>query len=256
MTVDGGHVLLLAAAGLFAGAMNALAGGGSFVTLPVLIAVGVPSVAANASSTVALVPGGALSAWTYFEDFAPVLGVPMRTMVAVSFLGGLIGSLLLLWTPTAAFDVVLPWLLLVATLAITFSRRVGAALRRHVTTGPGIVLAVQLVLGVYGGYFGGAVSLMMLAIWGVLGAGDIKTMNGPRLLLVNVANAVAVITFVLAGAIRWPETLILLVGALIGGYGGARLGRGLSPLVMRRLTLAYTVTITAVFFVRAYAPSL
>jgi uncharacterized membrane protein YfcA len=246
--------VFLVAAGLLAGAMNALAGGGSFVTLPALIAVGVPSVAANASSTVALVPGGLASAWTYFEAFGPVCGVPMRSMAAASLVGGFIGSLALLWTPSSAFDLILPWLLLAATLAIAFSRRLGAAVQRRVRPGPTLVIAIQFVLGLYGGYFGGAVGLMMLAAWSLLGAGDIKVMNGPRTLLVNAANAIAVVTFVVAGTVRWPQTVAVMLGALAGGFGGARLGRRLPAKAMRAVTILLTVVITALFFLRAYAP--
>jgi uncharacterized membrane protein YfcA len=246
------QLLYLFAAGLLGAAMNALAGGGSFVTLPALIAAGVPSVQANASSTVALGPGGAASAWTYHEQFGPVCGVAPRAMLGVTLAGGLAGSLLLLWTPSADFDLILPWLLLLATLALAFGRRLGAELRGrlHGRTGP--VLAAQLGLGVYGGYFGGAVGLMMVAAWSLLGDAEIKALNGPRTLLVAVANSVAVLVFILAGAVRWPQTLAMLAGGLIGGTIGARLGRRASPGLTRLLTLCWTIAVTCAFFARAY----
>jgi uncharacterized membrane protein YfcA len=111
---------------------------------------------------------------------------------------------------------------------------------------------VQFGLGIYGGYFGGAVGLMMVACWSVIGEDDIKALNAPRTLLVSAANAVAALTFILAGAVRWPETLAVLAGGLVGGYAGARLGRVLPPGLTRAMTLACTIAITAVFFVRAY----
>lgn len=246
-------LLPLVAAGLLAGAMNALAGGGSFVTLPALIAAGVPSVQANASSTVALWPGGAASAWTYHERFGPVCGAAALPMLAVTLGGGLVGSLLLLWTPSAAFDVILPWLLLLATVALAFGRTVGAALRGRLHGRAGPVLLAQFGLGLYGGYFGGAVGLMMVAMWSLLGESDIKALNGPRTLLVSAANTVAVLAFILAGAVRWPPTLAMLAGGLIGGVAGARLGRVVPARVTRWLTLCWTTAITCVFFVRAYA---
>ena len=123
------HYLLLAAAGLVAGAMNALAGGGSFVSLPALIAAGVPSVQANASSTVALFPGGIASVWGYREGLGPVAAVSLRHLLIATLLGGLIGSVLLLATPTTTFNFVLPWLLLLATLTLGFGRRLGESLR-------------------------------------------------------------------------------------------------------------------------------
>lgn len=232
--------------------MNALAGGGSFVTLPALIAAGVPSVQANASSTVALWPGGAASAWTYHQGFGPVCGVAARSMLGATMIGGVTGSLLLLWTPSSAFDVILPWLLLSATLALAFARRVGVALRGRIHGRTGPVLLAQFGLGVYGGYFGGAVGLMMVAVWALLGEVDVKTLNAPRTLLVSAANTVAVVAFVLAGAVRWPQTLAMLVGGLIGGIAGARLGRIVPPRVAHFMTLLCTTTITVVFFARAY----
>src|SRR5579875_2373797 len=163
------EALLLFGAGLMAGAMNALAGGGSFVTLPALIAAGLPSVQANASSTVALWPGGAASAWTYHERFRPVCGVAAWPMVIATLSGGLAGSLLLLWTSSAAFNVILPWLLLLATLALAFGRRIGAAWQGQLWGRAGPILFAQFGLGLYGGYFGGAVGLMMVATWVLFG---------------------------------------------------------------------------------------
>lgn len=245
--------VFLFAAGLLAGAMNALVGGGSFATLPALIAAGLPSVMANASSTVALWPGGVASAWTYHDQLRPVCGVGAAPVLAVTVGGGLCGSMLLLWTPSASFDAILPWLLLTATLMLAFGRRLGARLQAAAARRTGWVLAAQFALGVYGGYFGGAVGVMMLAVWSLLGEADLKTLNGPRTLMVTAANSVAVLAFILAGAVRWPETLAMLAGGLAGGFAGARLGRVVPPRITRMATLAWTATMTVVFFVRAYA---
>jgi uncharacterized protein len=245
-------LLVLAAAGFVAGAMNALAGGGSFVTLPALIALGVPSVVANASSTVALYPGGLASALTYRDGQGAVAGVARRRLLAVTLAGGLAGSLLLLWTPSSAFDQVLPWLLLLATFALAFGARLGAALHGRLRGRPGVALAVQLGLGIHGGYFGGAVGLMMVAAWSLLGETELKALNAPRTLMVSAANTIAVIVFILAGAVWWTQTLALLVGGLVGGYGGALLGRIVPPRVTRALTLCAAGGITAAFFLRAY----
>lgn len=242
-------------AGIIAGAMNALAGGGSFVSLPALIAAGLPPVQANASSTVALFPGGLASAWAYREDLAPVGSVPLRALLAATLAGGLCGAVLLLQTSSAAFAVVLPWLLLLASLALAFGRRIGEALRARCRIHPRAVLAVQFALGVYGGYFGGAVGIMMIAAWGLLDRRDLKQLNAPRTLLVSAANTVAVLVFVVAGAVRWPETLAMLAGAVAGRYGGAQLGRRAAPGVVRAITLFATSCITLAFFVKTYAPT-
>jgi uncharacterized protein len=245
-------LLLLSSAGLLAGAMNALAGGGSFITLPALIAAGVPSVQANASSTVALYPGGLASAWTYHERLGSVCEVPVPRMLIATLGGGLAGSLLLLWTPAAAFTLILPWLLLVATLALAFGGRIGERMQGHLRVGTSPLLLMQFLLGVYGGYFGGAVGLMMVALWTVLGESDLKALNGPRTLMVSAANTIAALAFIVAGAIRWPETLVLLLGGVAGGYAGARLGRVLSHRLVRALTLCTSSGITAAFFAHAY----
>jgi uncharacterized membrane protein YfcA len=248
--------ILTFSAGMLAGAMNALAGGGSFVTLPALIAVGVPPVQANASSTVALYPGGLASAWAYRDGLQPVGGVPLRALLATTLCGGLAGALLLLWTPSTAFALVLPWLLLAASLALAFGRRIGQALRARWRIHPRAVLAVQFALGIYGGYFGGAVGIMMMAAWGLLDDRDLKHLNAPRTLLVSAANTVAVLAFTAAGAVRWPETLAMLAGAIVGGYGGAHAGRRAPPGIVRAATLLATAGITLAFFVKTYAPAL
>lgn len=247
-------LVILVAVGFLAGAMNALAGGGSFVTLPALIGFGVPSVPANASSTVALYPGGLASAVTYRTGLRSVAGVALPLLLGVTLAGGLAGSLLLLWTPSSAFDRVLPWLLLLATASLAFGARLGAALRGRLRAGPGVVLALQFALGIYGGYFGGAVGLMMVAGWSLLGESELKALNAPRTLMVSAANTIAVLVFILAGAVRWPQTIALLIGGLAGGYGGAILGRIVPPGVTRALTLCAAGGITLAFFLRAYVP--
>jgi uncharacterized protein len=244
--------LIIFGSGLLAGAMNALAGGGTFVALPALISVGVPSVMANASSTVGLFPGTAASAWAYRDGLAPIGAVSLRSLLFVTVIGGAIGAWLLLSTPSTLFDSLLPWLLLIATLTLTFGRPMGEFLRRRWQIRPAAVLVIQLALGIYGGYFGGAVGLMMMAVWGLLGNRDLKSLNAPRTLLVTAANTMAVLVFVIARAVHWSETLILLCAATIGGYGGALVGRRAAPRVIRAATLLIAFGITLLFFVRAY----
>ncbi len=232
--------------------MNALAGGGSFVTLPALIAAGVPSVQANTSSTVALFPSQLFNAWIYREGLKPFGGVSLRALGIVTLIGGAGGAVLLLKTPTRAFDVALPWLMLSATVALAFARQLGERLRRHVSVGRGTAIVIQGLLGIYGGYFGGAVGLMMIAVWGLLHDSDPKSMNGPRTLLVATANSIAVIIFLAAHAVYWREGTVLLVSALLGGYLGAQFGRRASAGVIRALTLALSTFITLAFFLKVY----
>ncbi|MBI5130863.1 MAG: sulfite exporter TauE/SafE family protein [Rhodopseudomonas palustris] len=248
-----GETLFLLGAGVLAGAMNAMAGGGSFVTLPALMSAGVPSVLANASSTIALYPGGLASAWVYRDGLSRVAGVPLRPLLLATLTGGLVGALLLLWTPTSLFDRVLPWLLLVATLALAFGRRLGPLLRARFRTGLVALLAIQFLLGIYGGYFGGAVGLMMMAAWNLLDGADVKALNPPRTLLVSAANTVAVLCFIGAGAVRWPQALSVAGGALVGGYLGAVLGKRLPAVVVRVATVLLATVMTIHFFIRAYS---
>ncbi len=249
------HPVLLLGSGFLAGAMNALAGGGSFVSLPALIAAGVPSVAANASSTIALYPAGLASVWVYRRGLGGVCGVPLRPMLVATLSGGLVGALLLLSTPATTFDVVLPWLLLVATGALLAGPRLGPRLRARIRLGlPGVAL-MQFGLGIYGGYFGGALGLMMVATWNLLDAADLKALNPPRVLLVSAANSVAVLCFVLAGVVHWPATLVSAIGAVCGAYGGAHVGRRLQASTLRTGTLVLAMAMTVIFFVRAFGRS-
>jgi uncharacterized protein len=243
-------------AGLLAGTMNALAGGGTFVTLPALISVGIPSVQANASNTVGLFPGLAASAWAYRDGLGPIGAVSLRPLLLVTVVGGALGALLLLWTPSATFDFLLPWLLMIATLTLGFGRRLGEWLRRRRHIRPSAVLIIQGGLGIYGGYFGGAVGIMMMAVWGLLDNRDLKSLNAPRTLLVTAANAMAVLIFIAAHAVRWNETVVLLVAATVGGYCGAQVGRRAPSPVVRAGTLFIAACITLLFFARAYLKEL
>jgi hypothetical protein len=245
-------LLVVAGAGLLAGMMNALAGGGSFVTLPALIAAGVPSVNANTSSTVALFPGTLMSAWTYRDGLGPIGSVSLRSLLIATFVGGALGAVLLLRTPIETFDLVLPWLLAIATVALAFGRRMGEMLRRHWRISAAAVLVVQFCLGIYGGYFGGGVGIMMMAVWSLLSDRTLKSFNAPRTLLISAANVIAVLIFIAAGSVSWRESLIMLVTATLGGYCGALIGRRAPAGVIRVGTVWLSVGITLAFFVRAY----
>jgi uncharacterized membrane protein YfcA len=246
------QLLMLGTAGLVGGAMNALAGGGSFVTLPAMIAAGIPSVGANASSTVALYPGGAASVWVYRHGLTNVQGVPFLPSLIATLIGGLAGALLLVSTPSSVFDGVLPFLLLIATLMLLLGGRLGAALRARFAAGPVAVTAIQFVLGVYGGYFGGGVGLMMLAAWSLVARADIKALNPLRMTMVTAANTIAVVCFVALGVVWWRQAFALGLGAIVGGYVGAHVARRLPAAVVRGVTIGVAVTITISFFYRAY----
>jgi uncharacterized membrane protein YfcA len=246
------HWLYLIAAGLLGGSMNALAGGGSFVTFPALVLAGLPPVAANATSTVALFPGTLASTWAYRRDLGGIAGVGLKILLPIGVAGGLTGAVLLLVTPGAAFDKVIPWLLLLATLTFAGGRNFGVWLRRHVRIGRNALLAIQFILSVYGGYFGGAVGLMMLAAWTLLDSIDLKTMAPARTLLTSAANGMAVLCFAVAGAVWWRDALAMMISTIAGGYYAARLARHLPPAVLRGFVIVLSACVTAGFFLKAY----
>jgi uncharacterized membrane protein YfcA len=246
------HFLFLVLAGLLAGTMNAVAGGGSFVSFPVMVLVGLPPVAANATSTVALFPGTMASTWAYRDDLRGIAGISLKVLLPISLAGGLIGAILLLVTPGGVFDVVIPWLLLLATLTFAGGRHLGDWLRRYVRIGRPAFLVIQFILSIYGGYFGGAIGLMMMAVWVLISAAELKAMAATRTLLVSATNGSAVLCFALAGAVRWPEMLAMMVSAIAGGYYGARFARHLPPAVLRWFVVALSATVTVAFFLRKY----
>ena len=244
---------LAATAGLLGGAMNALAGGGTFATMPALIVLGLPSPQANATSNVALQPGAMSAAWAFRDGLEPLGGVSIRTLGAITFAGGLAGSLLLVATPTHVFDLVIPWLLLVAFLAIAFGKRAADALRARITIGTRTLMTAQALLGVYGGYFGGGVGLMTTATYGLLAGVAPHRLMAPRTLMLAIANTAAAIIFIAMGMVRWWACVPMLMGAIIGGFLGARLGKSLPAAIIRVWTLSVTAATTAIFFWRAYA---
>jgi uncharacterized protein len=247
-----GSYLLLIIAALAGGLINSVAGGGMFLTFPALVFTGVPSIIANASSTTALVPGVLASAWAYHEDFRKSENFPFLPMLIVSLAGGILGALLLLFTPQRTFDSVIPWLMLAATLLFTFGARITPILKRAFHIGPVAVVVIQFFIAIYGGYFGGAIGIVMLATWTVFGLTDIHVMNANRTIMGAAANSVAAVLFIIARKIWWPQTLVMLVGTIIGGYIGARTARKVNPRYIRAIVTVVSAGITIAFFLRRH----
>jgi uncharacterized membrane protein YfcA len=233
--------------------MNAAAGGGSFVTVPTLIWAGLSSLSANMSSTLALYPGSLTSAWAYRRNIRPLAGVSAVSICASSLVGGLAGALLLLFTPSAAFDKMIPWLLLAGAAAFAFGGPLGRRLARS-EEHPRVaaVLVSQLVLGVYGGYFGGAVGIMTLSVWSVLGVQDMQAMNAMKVLSVAAANTAAAVCFVVAGSVAWLDTGLMLVGGVVGGYLGAKVALRTKGTRLRTAIGIWNFVVTAAFFASRY----
>jgi uncharacterized protein len=239
-------------AGIIGGAMNALAGGGTFATLPSLLGLGLPANIANATSNVALLPGAGISAWAFRDELAPVGGLGIRTLSAITFVGGLLGSILLVLTPSDAFDHIIPWLVLYAFVVLAFGKSAAAWLQRRVTIGPRALMVAQALLGLYGGYFGGGVGLMTTATYGLLAGHSPRELFAPRTLMLAIANCAAGLVFITAGMVAWWACLPMLAGSILGGWGGARIGKMLPATAIRLWTVLVTGVTTLVFFLRAY----
>src|SRR5690242_9768422 len=232
--------------------MNALAGGGTFATMPALIALGLPANVANATSNVALLPGAVASAAEYRHELAPVGGMPVRWLSAITFAGGIVGSILLVLTPTRAFDFFIPWLLLLGLIVMLYGKSASRWLHDRVTIGVRTLVVAQSLLAIYGGYFGGGVGLMLTATYGLLAGAHPRSLFSVRTWVLSIANFAAAIVFIAVGLVRWAACLPMLVGAVLGGWLGAKVGMRLPPAAVRGWTLLVTAATTLIFFVRAY----
>lgn len=242
--------LILLAAAFLAGAMNAVAGGGSFLTLPALIYAGVPPVAANATGTVALLPGYASGVYGYRQDLTPVGNLSLPLLSVVSLVGGLAGAGLLLVTPDSVFRGIVPWLLLLATGLFAFGNMLAQRLRSLGLHGNGAMLGTLFVVSVYGGYFNGGLGILLLAQLSLFGMTDLNAMNGLKNLFSAVLTAIAVVAYAAGGAVEWREALLMTVAAVAGGYVGARVGRKIPKPVLRTGIIAVGLVMSAVFFLK------
>lgn len=247
------YVLLFLAA-VAGGAINSVAGGGSFVAFPALLFAGVAPVPANATNTIALWPGSVASVFAYRRELDEVKRELLPLGIA-ALVGGLAGSLMLLRTSESTFVLLIPWLLLFATLLFTFGGAVAKRLTRGARTPLWLATVAQLGIAVYGGYFGGGAGIMMLAVLTLLGMTHIHRMNALKALLGALINGVAVVAFILAGAIVWGPGVVMIAGGITGGYAGAALARRVSPKYVRWIVMGIAWAMTAYFFVKTYAHS-
>lgn len=251
------HTVVLFFAAMIAGALNSVAGGGTFISYPALLAVGVPSIPANATNTVALAPGAIASVGAYRRELAEQWPL-VRLLAGVSLLGGLVGAEVLLRTPRATFERLLPFLLLFATLLFIFSPRITARFKNSKAddTGPArpsvliqvVVLAMQFMVAVYGGFFGAGIGIMMLAVLGIWGMTHIHRMNAVKTLEASIINGVAALRFIMSGVVFWPQAVVMIIGAVLGGYSGAYFARKVDPRLVRRFVIVVAVSLTVRFF--------
>jgi uncharacterized membrane protein YfcA len=247
---------LLFLAAFLGGALNSVAGGGSFIALPALLLAGVPPVSANATTTFAMWPGSVASVVAYRREMTGAWARVLRLGV-VSLAGGLTGGLLLVKTSDESFMRLLPWLMLLAAATFTFGGRMTAwARRRRPAAAPSSpqvplwTLPLQLLIATYGGYFGGGMGIMMLAAMAVAGMTDMHEMNGLKSLLAVAINGVALAAFIVDGAISWAPGMVMVAGGITGGYVGASMARRVSGPAVRVVVITVAWAMTGYFFLR------
>jgi len=225
-----------------AGAINSVAGGGTLLTFPTLVWLGLPSIVANATSTVAIWPGSFGAMWGFRRELRES-DAPIVAFAVPSIIGGLLGAMLLRRTPTSLFDQLVPFLILFATLLFMAQESIQRHFGHPPDRQPGRTwlagaIACQFLIGLYGGYFGAGIGILMLAGLGILGMRDIHQMNGVKNLLALSINGIAAIYFISSGMVRWTEVTVMAVGAIAGGVGGAGLARRVGRTAVRRTVIA------------------
>lgn len=254
------HAAVAFAAAFAAGVINSVAGGGTLVSFPTLIWLGLPSIAANATSTVAIWPAAWSSLFGYRREVRST-GVRMLVLIVPSVAGGIAGALLLRKTPPEIFDLLVPFLILFATLLFLAQEPIQRRLKSAHVAGHESprwlagAMIFQLFVALYGGYFGAGIGILMLAALSVLGLSDIHQMNGLKNLFGGCINGVAALYFIWAGMVYWPYVFVMLVGAIAGGYAGAGIARSIGRVAVRRVVIAIGFGMAVSLFVKLFAKS-
>jgi uncharacterized membrane protein YfcA len=243
-------LVLISAAAFFAGVLNSMAGGGSFLTLPALVYIGVPIISANATSTVSVFPGYISGTVGFMDELKAFDRRQLIILIMLSVIGGVLGAILLLVTPSQVFNTVVPWLLLFATLLFALGDTVKKRVPKRQKVEPNKGWLPTLLVTIYGGYFNGGLGIILLALFSTLGMKDINLMSGLKNALSAILSASSVITFALAGIIYWNEAAVMMITATIGGYCGAILVRRLAQSFVRYFIIFIGIVITVAFFIR------
>jgi uncharacterized membrane protein YfcA len=243
---------IVAVAAFAAGFINAVAGGGTFFTFPALIAAGLPPIDANASNTVALFPGQIATGYAARDGLVAASAdsrVNVRVLAGISLAGGFLGGILLLITPQTVFSGFVPWLILFATAVFAGGNFLPSGGKKFRLNRTGI-FAVQALVAVYGGYFGGGAGILTLSALTLFGLRDIWLMNSLKILLVMLMNAAAVVTFIAAGLVHWQWTLIVAIGATAGGYAGLHTARRVPAKIVKSFVVLMGLVLTIYFFMK------
>ena len=244
-------LLLLFVASLWAGAQNALAGGGSFLTLPALILTGMDARAANITSTLALFPAQCATGWASRSLVADAPNLSFRWLFIISLAGGAVGALLLLATPSSLFDAMVPWLVIVATGIFAYGSFRKKPLEAATKLGPIPTGIFQFVIAIYGGYFGGGIGFLMLAVLTIAGQ-SMRNAGGTKNVLAGVMNASAVLVFLFSPGLHWREALVVAAGATLGGLSGAWALHRVNERVLRIAIVGIGIALTIGLFWRRY----
>lgn len=250
---NGMHLALLAVVGAVASGINAVAGGGSLVSFPALVAMGIPPLPANATNAVGLWPGSLGSALGFSNQFAATRGF-MSKLLGPTIVGSVVGAMLLVTTPERAFNVVVPILILFATVLLAYQPRVKqwSESRKH-ESHPWLGASLQFLVSIYGGYFGAGMGIMMLAAYTLFMPGNIHELNAIKTWLGMLINLTATCIFLAQGLVRFEPAAALIVGSVIGGYTAARWSQSAASDVLRRWIVAYGFLMVAWFLWRAFA---
>lgn len=247
------YLVLLSLAAFLAGAINSVAGGGTLLTFPALLAIGVPAIAANATSTVALVPGSFAGFWGFREELRDSRR-ELLWFAVPSLIGGVIGALFVDRVGDRTFARLVPWLIFSATALFALQPLVKAWLSRVAPHDPRtrapFAIAFQLVVSIYGGFFGAGMGILMLAALGFLGLTNIHRMNGVKNFAAVCINGVAAITFIALGRVRWPLALLMAASSVAGGTLGASLAKRMGEANVRRVVIGIGVAIGALMLAR------
>ena len=238
---------LLVSASFIAGIINSIAGGGSFLTFPALVFSGVPTIAANATSAVAVFPGYLSGALGFSKELKEYPKSKFLLLIILSIMGGIGGSLLLLITPASVFSYIIPWLLGFATLLFAFGDFVAKWAKKNCNSNGFLGNLATLIVCIYGGYFNGGLGIVLLALFSTLGLRDIHLMNGLKNIMSFALSAASVVTFAIAGIVFWQQAFIMMIAATIGGYFGVVVARKLSKNTIRVIIVLIGLIMTIIF---------
>lgn len=246
------EILLLLSAAFGAGILNTIAGGGTFLVFPALVFVGIPPVAANATSTLAVLPGYLGGALGYRKELAEFDRSQLMRLAGIAFAGAIIGSLLLLVSSDKAFSALVPFLLLIATLVFVFGKQVRAWAEKRSKGVTPFGAVGMFAVSIYGGYFNGGLGIILLALFALWGMSNIHQMNGLKTGTSFILSIISVAIFAAAGILEWKVGLMMMVASTAGGYAGAPISKALPMSVVRAIVATVGFVMSAVFFYRSF----